>query len=252
MSNEHDAYIYWIGWIPCRSLQWRHNGHDGVSNHQPHDCLLNRLFRNRSKKTSKPRITGICAGNSPVTGEFHAPRASNAENVSIWWRHHIQNNLTISFSNCIWLGFIYIKQHFWTPAHVNSGGFMMTSSNGNIFRVTGHLCGEFTGPRWIPHTKASDAELWCFLWSASDKPLSKHSRGWWFETLSRSFWRHYNVMWWMQMPWRQRPWNLQPLYWLHCILAFSIMKLSSTNPNGWQLKVPTSIYWFLCILWLAV
>ena len=43
---------------------------------------------------------------------------------------------------------------------------MMTSSNGNIFRVTGHLCGEFIGPRWIPSTKASDAELWCFLWSA--------------------------------------------------------------------------------------
>ena len=41
---------------------------------------------------------------------------------------------------------------------------MMTSSNGNIFRVTGHLCGKFTGPRWISHTKASDAELWCFLW----------------------------------------------------------------------------------------
>ena len=38
----------------------------------------------------------------------------------------------------------------------------------NIFRVTGHLCGEFTGPRWIPHTKASDADLWCFLWSASE------------------------------------------------------------------------------------
>ena len=44
---------------------------------------------------------------------------------------------------------------------------MMTSSNGNIFRVTGHLCGEFTGPRWIPRTKASDAELSGFLWSAS-------------------------------------------------------------------------------------
>ena len=41
---------------------------------------------------------------------------------------------------------------------------MMTSSNGNIFRVTGHLCGEFTGPRWIPRTKASDAELWYFPW----------------------------------------------------------------------------------------
>ena len=45
--------------------------------------------------------------------------------------------------------------------------FMMTSSNGNIFRVTGHQCGEFTGPRWILRTKASDADLWCFLWSAS-------------------------------------------------------------------------------------
>ena len=46
--------------------------------------------------------------------------------------------------------------------------FMMTSSNGNILRVTGPLCGEFTGPRWIPRTKASDAELWCFLWSAPE------------------------------------------------------------------------------------
>ena len=45
---------------------------------------------------------------------------------------------------------------------------VMTSSNGNIFRVTGHLCGKFTGPRWISRTKASDVELWCFLWSASE------------------------------------------------------------------------------------
>ena len=42
---------------------------------------------------------------------------------------------------------------------------MMTSSNGNIFRVTEPLCGDFTGHRWIPLTKASDAELWSFLWS---------------------------------------------------------------------------------------
>ena len=69
-------------------LQWRHNGHDGVSNHQPHHCLLNRLFGRRSKKTSKLRVTGLCAGNSPGTGEFPAQMASNAENVSIWWRHH--------------------------------------------------------------------------------------------------------------------------------------------------------------------
>ena len=70
------------------ALRWRHNEHDSVSNHQPRDCLLNRLFRRRSKKTSKLRVTGLCVGNSPGTGEFPAQMASNAEKVSIWWRHH--------------------------------------------------------------------------------------------------------------------------------------------------------------------
>ena len=70
------------------ALFWRHNEHDSVSNHQPHECLLNLLFRRRSKKTSKLRVTGLCVGNSPGTGEFPAQMASNAENVSIWWRHH--------------------------------------------------------------------------------------------------------------------------------------------------------------------
>ena len=48
-----------------RALHWRHNDHDDVSNHQPHGCLLNRLFRRRSKKKSKLRVTGLCVGNSP-------------------------------------------------------------------------------------------------------------------------------------------------------------------------------------------
>ena len=67
-----------------KTLGWRHNGHDSVSNHQPYDCLISRLFRRRWKKTSKPHVTGLCAGNSPGTAQM----ASNAENVSIWWRHH--------------------------------------------------------------------------------------------------------------------------------------------------------------------
>ena len=53
----------------------------------------------------------------------------------------------------------------------------MTSSNGSIFCVTGHLCGEFTGPRWIPLTKARDAELSYFLWSASEKSDWVNNRG---------------------------------------------------------------------------
>ena len=59
-----------------------------LSNHQPHDCLLNRLFGRRSMKTSMFRVTGLCAGNSPGTGEFPAQMASDTENVSIWWRLH--------------------------------------------------------------------------------------------------------------------------------------------------------------------
>ena len=62
-------------------LQRRYNGRDGVSNQQQYFCLLNRLFGRRSKKTSKLRVTGLCVGNSPVTGEFHAQMARNAENV---------------------------------------------------------------------------------------------------------------------------------------------------------------------------
>ena len=71
------------------TLHWRHNELDSVSNHHSHHCLLNRLFGRRSKKTSKLRVTGLCAGNSPGTGEFPAQMASYAENVSIWWRHHM-------------------------------------------------------------------------------------------------------------------------------------------------------------------
>ena len=70
------------------SLLWRYNGRDDVSNHLPHDCLLNCSFRGRSKKTSKLRFTGFCVGNSPVTVESPTQMVSKEENVSIWWRHH--------------------------------------------------------------------------------------------------------------------------------------------------------------------
>ena len=80
------------------SLQWRHNEHDGVSNHQRLDWLLNRFVRHRSKKTWKLRATGLCEGNSPVTSEFPAQRASNAENIFIWWRHVAHNEMNASLN----------------------------------------------------------------------------------------------------------------------------------------------------------
>ena len=122
-----------------RTLHWRHNERNGVSNHRRLDCLLNRLFRCRSKKTLKLRVTGLCEGNSPVIGEFPAQRASNAQNVSIWWRHH-----DITRTNCdqeLWphsvrddyqtvvAGEIIsswdLKKHTWKLVVSNSGEFVI-------------------------------------------------------------------------------------------------------------------------------
>ena len=93
------------------ALQWCHNRREGVSNYQPHDCLLNRLFGRRSKKTLKLCVTSLCARNSPVTGEFHTQMASNAENFSIWWRHHEKLQLNCYWITNIWLEnrWVYIK-----------------------------------------------------------------------------------------------------------------------------------------------
>ena len=70
-------FLYTITWLSFifMSLLWRHNGLDGVSNHQPHDCLLNHSFRRRSKKTSKLRLTGLLRGihRWPVNSPYKWP-----------------------------------------------------------------------------------------------------------------------------------------------------------------------------------
>ena len=76
LFSELQLYTPVTGHAICHTpLQWCHNGHDGVSNHQRHYCMLNHLFTGRSKKTSKLRVT--------VTGEFPTQ-------MVIWWRHHAQ------------------------------------------------------------------------------------------------------------------------------------------------------------------
>ena len=54
---------------------------------------------------------------------------------------------------------------------------MMTSSNGNSFRVTGHLCGEFTGHRWIPHTKASGALMFSLIYARINSWVNNREAG---------------------------------------------------------------------------
>ena len=86
---------------------------------------------------------------------------------------------------------------WYVPVRVVANCFMMTSSNGNIFRVTGPLCGEFTGPGEFPTQRPVTRSFDVFFDLRLNKRLNKQSRGWWFETLSRPFWRHRNV--WKQL-----------------------------------------------------
>ena len=150
--SGNKAFLFWfksqwclflrvVMWYCFRTLQWRHNGPDVVSNHQPHDCLLNRLFRRRSKKTSKLRVTGLCAGNSAVTDELPAQMASNAENNSIWWRHHVMTGdqllpdpILIQFTNaCMSCQYQWVKD----ITHLTRG--MVSLLGPLVGRLAGHL-----------------------------------------------------------------------------------------------------------------
>ena len=93
------------------TLQWRQNGRDGASNHRRLDCLLNCLFRRRSKKTSKLRVTGLCDGNPSVNGGgFSSQRAGAANFFSNWWRHHEIKPLLCIPRVCQWASMIFVIQ----------------------------------------------------------------------------------------------------------------------------------------------
>ena len=86
--------------IFCSSLWWCHNEPDGVSDHRRLHYLFNCLFRQRSKQTSVLRVTSLCESNPPLTSGFPSQRASNAYNVSIWYRHHVKQNVFKMSASC--------------------------------------------------------------------------------------------------------------------------------------------------------
>ena len=122
-------------------------------------------------------------------------QSNTTEYISAWFYLRLK---TFDSRKCIWKCLQSSSQVIFCRSQCVTS-FMMTLSNENIFCVTGHLCEEFTGPRWIPRTKASDAELWCFLYLRLNKQLSKQSWGWWFEMPSFPLWRHCYVEaeWWL-------------------------------------------------------
>ena len=119
--------------------QWHHNGLHGVSNHQPHHCLLNRLFRHRWKNTSKIHVTGLCEGNSPVTGEFPAQMASNADMcvhlMTSSWSNVFQIN-HVKHMNKIWVYYRNISTYINMLAIFQRYEYnLMTSSWSNVFQI---------------------------------------------------------------------------------------------------------------------
>ena len=176
-----------------RALQWCHNEQDGILNHRRLDCLLHRLFKRKSKKTSKFRITDLCQGNPPVIGGF-----SNAENGSIWWHNHgrsdysrkncegIQRDTTLKITTLEDLIIVYDEScstDSWWRHQTETFPVLLSLCAGKS-----PVTGEFPAQR--PVTRSVDGFFDLHL----NKRLSKQSWGWWFETPSCSLWRHCNVI----------------------------------------------------------
>ena len=136
-----------IPWfLSASALQCRHNGRDCVSNHRLLYCLLNRLFRRRSKKTPKLRVTGVCERNSPVTGEFPAQRTSNAKNVSIRWRHHEWAPWHAVVSEALWWGLFRLRNQ---PHPERAGHRLRNVGVQRCNTPDSKVHGANMGPTWV-------------------------------------------------------------------------------------------------------
>ena len=151
-------------------------------------------------------LLALCAANSP---EFESPPKFGAfwfiicstDQKYICTRH---DSITVVL-NLVVIGRIYhehehceVSLNFELDRNIFSGAGlrnMMTSSNGNIFRVTGPLCGEFTGPGEVPAQRSVTRSFDVCFDLLLNKRLSKQPWGWWFETPAWSLWRHRNDLW---------------------------------------------------------
>ena len=106
--------------------------------------IVYRLFKSRSKKTSKLRVTGLCAGNSPVTGKFPAQRASNTENVSIWWRHYFEDFCTTRRFRGQGYDMDYIPQYFGDEITNPCYGYTIALWSSIQFQSFGVFCNSYS------------------------------------------------------------------------------------------------------------
>ena len=115
--------------------------------------------------------------------------------ININHAHHLSQLSQLHYSDVTWA-----SRHIKLPN--NSIVIMKMSPNGNIFRVTGDLCGEFTGPRWIPRQRPVTRSFDVFFDLLLNNRLSKQSWSWWFETLPWSLWHECDVQHFFRMIWK--------------------------------------------------
>ena len=188
-----------IFFFDCRgmSLKWRTVIAYPRRNSWTHDLPMHQpLIQAQIKENIKAPLHWPLWGE--FTGDRWIPRTKDQwrGKISIWWRHHAMLHIVFiawcvvvkeaATKLCLYRAFVFwwmgsYKAPYWDPFHWNifhaeinfscgtcfTGCYyaiMMTSSHGNILLVTGSLCREFTGYRWIPLRNANRAELWCFLW----------------------------------------------------------------------------------------
>ena len=155
----------------------------------PHDDVI--------KMETFSALLAFCAGNSPVTAEFTAQR-SVTRSFDVFFDQQLNRQLSKQgwrwwferLSRSLWRPCNAIPCNQVTATHLN----IMTSSNGSIFRVTGPLCGKFTGPSEFPTQRPVTRSFDVFFDLRLNKQLSKQPWGWWFETPSLSLWRQCNEM----------------------------------------------------------
>ena len=131
-----------------------------------------------------------------MTGEFPAEMASNAENISIWWRHHVY---VMHFESYGWNWSLNAKNR-WLCAYLAfriyfTRANMMTSSNGNISALLALCAGNSPVTGEFPTQRPVMRSFDVFSDLRLNKRLNKQRQGWWFETLSRPLWRHRNYLW---------------------------------------------------------
>ena len=142
--------------------------HHGVSNHRHFDCLFN-SFRLTTQTKIKALLSWPFPGDPPGTGG--SPHREPVMRISLQYHDVFMVFFNNTWKRCVFYGMCCSDclYKMTLTIEICPVSYMMTSSIGKFYRVTGPLCGEFTGHRWIPHTKASDVELWCFLWSTPEQ-----------------------------------------------------------------------------------